>query len=211
MNDKINKIIMDGWNCYLDKVANSLLLPSNEKMMQLQLAQIFQSLAPIYEFKKNESIKVLLEVAVRINNNINRSIDIVLSHSTESGINYYAIELKCFRKLTRTGSGNRGAQVNGMYDYWKDIENIENYILLDNYVSGYQFTLTDDDYYVNSPHRGSSTSIFSTKKDRMNVTGELISNLSKRNRNIVLNSTYNLDGWVKCNNFHFISQQSKST
>ena len=43
-----------GWRLYSAKVANGLLLPDNEKMMQLQLAQIFQTLAPLYEASTDE-------------------------------------------------------------------------------------------------------------------------------------------------------------
>ena len=73
---KINKIILEGWESYKNKVANSLLTPENEKMMQLQLAQIYQALGPVYEYEASESIKVLLEVPVTIRGTVFRSIDL---------------------------------------------------------------------------------------------------------------------------------------
>ncbi|MGY0564497.1 MAG: hypothetical protein ACW7DQ_13575 [Paraglaciecola chathamensis] len=95
---KINELIKQGWDCYTNKVANGLLAPENEKMMQLQLAQIFQTLAPIYEYQESESIKVLLEVPVKIKNGTNRIIDIVVAHDG-SGIKSVIIRIKKHRKL----------------------------------------------------------------------------------------------------------------
>jgi hypothetical protein len=63
---KIEQIIEIAWKSYINKVASGLLDPRNEKMMQLQLAQIFQTLIPIFEYDQTESIKVLLEMPVSI-------------------------------------------------------------------------------------------------------------------------------------------------
>jgi hypothetical protein len=201
---KIEDIIGTAWLSYQKKVANNLLIPENEKMMQLQLAQIFQTLAPIYEYEKNESIKVLLEVPVTIRQTICRSIDIVISHTKSDGTTiYYPIELKCFRLYTRSGSGKRGAQNIGMYDYWEDIENIENYVLLPDYQKGFQLTLTDDTYYVNTVHRGAQVAVYSTNNQRINVTGTLAANIANRHGNITLIGSYNMTNWQQHGNFYF--------
>ncbi len=63
---KIENIIQTGWSCYQNKVASGLLAPENEKMMQLQISQILQSLSTIFEYHARESIKILLEVPVVI-------------------------------------------------------------------------------------------------------------------------------------------------
>lgn len=174
--------------------------------MQLQLAQIFQTLAPIYEFENQESIKVLLEVPVKIRGNINRIIDIVLSHTKNSNPIYYPIEIKCFRLHTRSGTGKRGAQNIGMYDYSEDIENIENYVLIPNYRKGFQLTLTDDTYYVNTLHRGSQVATYSTNIKRTNTTGTLTHNIANRHGSIALTGTYHMTNWQKNGDFHFICQ-----
>ena len=66
-----------GWRLYTLKVANRLLIPENEKMMQLQLAQIYQTLSPLFECATGESFKVLLEVPVRIDSEKKKIIDLV--------------------------------------------------------------------------------------------------------------------------------------
>lgn len=207
---KIENIIDMGWTSYQRKVASKLLVPENEKMMQLQLAQIFQTLAPIYEYHKNESIKVLLEVPVLIKQDVYRSIDIVIAHTMTCGDTlYYPIELKCFRLYTRIGSGKRGAQIIGMYDYWQDIENIENYILLPSYQTGFQLTLTDDMYYVNTKHQGDQVKIFSTSKYRTNITGVLTANIASRPDSVTLKGSYNMDKWQQYGDFYFCHQTAK--
>lgn len=205
---KIIKIINEGWECYQQKVSNGLLSPENEKMMQLQLAQIYQSIAPNYEYEKSESIKILLEVPVIIPGNVFRSIDIVLSHTFNGKTTYYPIEIKCFRLMTRAGTGRRGAQNLGMYDYWEDIANIENYSGLNNYSVGFQFTLTDDPYYVEVEHKGNQVAIYSTNRKRGDASGTLKHPIASRKGEIELIGKYSMCEWTKLNKFWFIKQLS---
>lgn len=204
---KIDTIIQTGWSCYQNKVANGLLIPENEKMMQLQMSQILLSLSAIYEFQNNESIKILLEVPAIIKEDVFKSIDIVIYHSINNNVTNYPIELKCFRLRTRGGTALRGAQNLGMYDYWEDIENLENYSKLRNYATGYQLTLTDDPYYVNTDHRGPQVSIYSTNKNRKEVTGTLERRIANRNGRIDLVGKYSMRGWERLKDFYFIRQK----
>ena len=205
---KINKIILEGWESYKNKVANSLLTPENEKMMQLQLAQIYQALGPVYEYEASESIKVLLEVPVTIRGTVFRSIDIVIAHTRANDTSYYPIELKCFRLLTRSGTGKRGAQNLGMYDYWEDIENIEGYAKLPGYAQAFQLTLTDDPYYVNTQHKGPQVAIYSTNVTRTGITGKLHQVIANRKGVIGLVNTYSMVQWENLGAFYFIAQQT---
>jgi hypothetical protein len=205
---KIERAILEGWNCYQKKVAFELLKPENEKMMQLQLAQIYQTIMPIYEYEETESIRVLLEVPVIILDNVFRSIDLVILHIRQGIESYYPIELKCFRRLTRDKKGKRGAQNIGMYDYWEDIENIENYSLLDNFASAFQFTLTDDPYYVTTEHQGPQVSMFSTYSGRDRASGRLTHHIANRKGDINLIGSYSMASWRKINGFNFISQKA---
>jgi hypothetical protein len=174
----------------------------------LQLAQIYQALSPVYEYDTSESIKVLLEVPVTIRGTVFRSIDIVISHAHGNATTLYPIELKCFRLMTRAGTGKRGAQNLGMYDYWEDIENIENYAKLSGYAQAFQFTLTDDPYYVNTDHKGPQVATYSTNVKRTAVTGKLHQSIANRNGQIELTYTYSMGGWQKLGAFYFIAQQT---
>ena len=207
---KIEALIDQGWKSYLNKVSSNLLYPENEKMMQLQLAQIFQTLAPIYEYERSESIKVLLEVPATINNSVNRIIDIVISHEIDSEIHQYPIELKCFRLFSRNSTKKRGAQNLGMYDYWEDIENIEGYSELTNFRKGFQLTLTDDPYYVTTEHKGAQVKVYSTSESRNDVTGVLEEPIKNRQGRIELKGTYSMSGWKNIGDFYFISQVTKN-
>lgn len=205
---KITKIVLEGWESYTNKVAAGLLVSDSEKMMQLQLAQILQTLSPVYEFDVAESIKILLEVPATIRGNVSRSIDIVISHTQGTTTEKYPIELKCFRKLTRAGTGVRGAQNLGMYDYWEDIENIEGYVALPGYKKAFQFTLTDDPYYVTTVHKGSQVATYSTNRTRTAVTGTLRHAIANRPGLITLANTYSMAGWKNLGTFHFIAQET---
>jgi len=204
---KITELIELGWEKYKMKIASGLINPENEKMMQLQLSQIYETLSSVFESESDESIKILLEVPVIIRGETSRIIDIVISHARNGHVSYYPIELKCFRLYTRKGDGKkRGAQNIGMYDYWEDIENIEGYSTLINYKVGYQFTLTDDSYYVTTKHCGSQVSMYSTNNTRNNVTGNLIHNIANRAGKISLNGTYTMEGWQNIGNYWFVQQ-----
>jgi hypothetical protein len=199
------EIISLAWRLYTNKVASGLLNPRNEKMMQLQLAQILQLLAPLYESQSNESYKVILEYPVSVDD-YTAIIDIVMDHSMDGQSDLTAIELKCFR-LYSSNSNNkkRGAQNLGMYDYWADIENCEKYCLLLNFKSAHQLTLTDDPYYVNTHHFGKQVVNYSTYRNRKNVTGLYECPIANREGKIELNGNYDLP-WVTNDSFHFIAQ-----
>lgn len=208
---KIRQLIDISWTSFKNKVASGLLDPENEKMMQLQLAQTLLTLGSIYEHRQNESIKILLEVPVTITRQPSkRIIDIVIQHSENGSIKNFPIELKCFRRLIRGGQRPRGAQNLGMYDYWNDIENIEQYSILENYSFGTQLTLTDDEYYVTGRHQGQQTSIYSTSNTRQNVTGILQHGIANRQGQITLNGNYSMTGWEQIGNFNFIRQQTNN-
>ena len=179
--------------------------------MQLQFSQLLLSLTSIYEHSSRESIKILLEVPVIIARlQSKRIIDIVIQHIENGYQRNYPIELKCFRKLTRDGQGNRGAQNLGMYDYWLDIENIEQYSLLENYSFGTQLTITDDNYYVTGRHQGQQTSVYSTNNTRLNVAGLLQKPIANRPGTIELIGTYNTTGWEQIGDFNFIKQHNSN-
>lgn len=199
------EIILLAWRLYTDKVSSGLLNPRNEKMMQLQLAQILQLLAPLYESQSNESYKVILEHPVRVDD-YTAIIDIVMDHSIDGQSDLTAIELKCFRLYSsNSATKKRGAQNLGMYDYWADIENSEKYCDLPEFKSAYHLTVTDDPYYVNTQHNRGQVATYSTNRDRKNVTGLYECTVANRHGSINLQGNYELP-WVTKGSFHFIAQ-----
>lgn len=208
---KIRNIIDVAWSSYIHKVASGLLKPENEKMMQLQFALILQTIAPIFEYHDKETIKILLEIPALINGKSGkRIIDIVIYHNEGKMNHFFPIELKCFREYTRDGTGKkRGAQNLGMFDYWADIENIEQYSNQAEYSFGTQLTLTDDIYYVYGKHKGSQVSVYSTNLSRKKVTGILKQPIANRPGFIELIGIYSTNGWEKKGNFYFVRQEYK--
>jgi len=210
MHSKVRQIIDIAWESYKNKVASELLEPENEKMMQLQLAFMLQTLMPLFEFRQGETLSVLLEVPVTIDRSPNRRIiDIVILHFEKEIKTYFPIELKCFRKLTRGKTTKRGAGNLGMYDYWMDIENIEQYTTLENFGFGTHLMISDDDYYSKGKHAGDQVSVYSTNLYRQNVTGHLNAPIANRQGNIRLNGNYSMTTWEQKNQFYFIRQETK--
>jgi hypothetical protein len=106
------------------------------------------------------------------------------------------------------GGAKRGAQNLGMYDYWEDIESIEGYSQLPGYSQSFQFTLTDDPYYVITQHKGSQVAVYSTNMARTGVTGNLSHPIANRAGAILLAGTYNMAGWQRLGKFHFMDQRA---
>lgn len=206
---KIRKLIDITWESFCNKVSNQLFEPENEKMMQLQLAQTIQSLIPVFEYNESEKIQVFLEKPVFICRVPSRRvIDIVIFYKSDNLKKYYPIEIKCFRNLTRDGSGKkRGAGNIGMYDYWMDIENIEQYTRLPDFGFGTQLTITDDSYYTDTKHLGQQVSIYSTYRNRSVVKGTLQQPIANRQGRIELLGTYNMNKWCGKGSFKFIRQE----
>ena|GEM_PF-3229981 len=210
-DEKIRNIIGITWSCYKEKVASGLLAPENEKMMQLQFSMLLQGLVPMFEFVSDESIKILLEEPVDINRTPSRRIiDIVVLHTQHGIRTHYPIELKCFRRLARHGGGMRGGQNLGMYDYWMDIENVEQYSMLPNFGFGTHLALTDDIYYVTGEHNGPQVRVYSTNVRRTDVSGTLIQAIKNREGKIELGGCYSTSHWEHLNGFYFIIQQTNS-
>jgi hypothetical protein len=206
LSDKIYNLIETGWDLYTEKVSGLLLDPENEKMMQLQLASIFQSLAGLYESSISESIKILLEVPVQVRADKKNIIDIVISHQ-HSELNYYPIELKCFREMTRDKKKNRGGGNLSMYDYWK---NIELYSGLENYMKGIHLALTDNRYFVDTEHTGDQVKVYSTFKKRGIVTGELKKEIQTRDGLVFLKGNYDMSNWECLGDFFKIMQTANN-
>ncbi len=209
MEQRIKQILDICWNSFKNKVASGVFDPENEKMMQLQLALTMQSIAPVFEYFLDEKIKILLEVPVQIKHiNQRRVIDIVIRISNKETFMFFPIELKCYRKFTRDGSGkSRGAQNIGMYDYWADIENIEYYSTLEHYGFGTHLFITDDNYYAITEHFGNQVSVYSTSKSRQNVTGLLTHPIANRPGSIQLKGEYSMSHWETIQGYHFIRQE----
>lgn len=210
MKNKIYELIEAGWSLYSGKVSGHLLNPENEKMMQLQLSLILQTLAALYESTENESIKVLLEVPVSVRAHKKNIIDIVIQHVVGSETKYYPIELKCFRKKTRDGKAARGGGNLSMYDYWEDIENIELYSKLEGYKNGIHLTITDHPYFVNNDHSGEQVKVYSTSKNRAVVTGLLKKEIKNREGSILLCGRYSMSKWKPVGDFFTILQIANS-
>jgi hypothetical protein len=74
------------------------------------------------------------------------------------------------------------------------------------YVRGYQFTLTDDPYYVTTEHSGDQVRVFSTSIRRPAAYGTLQQKIANRPGKIVLRKKYNMKKWKHIGEFYFIAQ-----
>lgn len=148
-SEKITQMLDIAWNSFAHKTANEMINPKREEGMKLLLAQTIQNLIPVFEYDLNESLKVELEYTVHNEKAPKKNIDILIIHKISDEFFYYPIELKCIRKHINNAERKRGGQNRRMFNYWKDIERLEQFLNLDGFVMSTHFFMTDDKSYVN--------------------------------------------------------------
>lgn len=124
--DKLDFLIKISWELLQKKLQYGFIEINKEASLQLQYANILQSLITTSKYSDNEIIKVILEKTVYIQNNKPQEVDIIIETVDNNQPYVIAIEMKCYRTKTSSG-GNRGAMDIFVKDVYEDIEVLENY------------------------------------------------------------------------------------
>lgn len=123
---KLNFLIKMAWEILQRRIEQKFVIINKEASLQLQYANILQSLIDVCQFSDGEIIKVVLEKTVFIQNQKPQEVDIIVETFINNDPYKIAIEMKCYR--TKTSSGRaRGAQDIFLKDVYEDIEVLENY------------------------------------------------------------------------------------
>ena len=144
---RVHRIINICWDSFSAKVGGGLLEVNKEASMQLHFAYLLKNTMDLALHHKDEAIVVELETGIKVNGRM-RACDIIIKMTKAEELRILPIELKCYKEYASSG-GKRGAIDIFFKDVYADIELIESYATVENYINGIQLTMTD---FVNVVH-----------------------------------------------------------
>ncbi len=199
---RINNIINTCWDSFSAKVGGGLIDINKEASMQLNFAYLLKNTIDLAIHHEDETIKIELETGIAVNGQL-READIVIEITKGEIIRCLPIELKCYKEQSSSG-GKRGAQDLFRYDVYDDIQLLENYSNIPNYIQGIQLTMTD--YRVfGFPNRTTGKSWdYNTAHGTQITNGVTITTpMANRASSIILTKSY-LFNWREINGFYFL-------
>ena len=148
IEEKLDFLIKLAWELLQKKIQYGFIEINKEASLQLQYANILQSLITTSQYSDEEIVKILLEETIYIQKNKSQEVDIIVETKTNSQSYKIAIEMKCYRTKTSSG-GNRGAMDIFVKDVYEDIEVLENYKKTNNDIKKtYFLAMTDYENFV---------------------------------------------------------------
>ncbi|WP_415279577.1 hypothetical protein [Clostridium perfringens] len=125
LKGRTRELITFAWSIFSNKVGNRIITINKEASMQLRYAYILQQLIPFIILNKNEKIDLELETTIN-DGNTNREVDIFIIGSDGNDDFKIAIELKCYKKISSSGT-SRGATDIFMKTIYDDLYQLELY------------------------------------------------------------------------------------
>ena len=174
--------------------------------MQLQYSYIFQQIAPLICFSKNESVTVELEKTVVLQRGT-KEIDLLIIGKKGTETYKIAIEMKCYRDIASSG-GKRGASDIFMKDVYEDLQLLEQYCQHNHAHKGVSLVMTDLERFV-SPKRKSGKCWAYDISNGSHFTGiHLNTRIGGKPVDIMLSKKY-IFSWNKYGNFWFMELEGK--
>lgn len=128
INEKLDFLIKMAWELLQKKAQYNFIEMNKEASLQLQYANILQSLISTSRYSDEEIVKVALEKTIYIQNKKPQEADLILETKVDNQPYIIAIEMKCYRRRT-SSDRSRGAMDIFVKDVYEDIEVLENYKL----------------------------------------------------------------------------------
>lgn len=169
------EIVDKSYELFVQKIVNGSLSFKNEASMQLELAYILKTLGQLYEFRKEDDFKVLLEETLPFNEKDapKARVDIMLEYNSGKEKPFQvAIELKFLKKINHREPNNR-------YDVFNDLLYLEKYKEAGIH-HGYFILVTDHDHYVNQGKYSDNTADFDFRDGKEYHAGEVLEYKTKK-------------------------------
>jgi hypothetical protein len=199
-------LINQTWTTFIHQVGNGIIEVNKEASMQLNYAYLLRNTLPLIIFDKDEQVEVELERGIPINGRL-RECDIIVSITKGEQIIHIPIEMKCYKRKTATGK-LRGAQDIFMKDLYEDIELLESYEGIDDYLDGIQLTMTDNKGFVYPKSKESKNWNYDVSNGHIiNKGTKLTTPIGGKEVNIKLTGSYQFE-WQELNGFYFLKLQN---
>jgi hypothetical protein len=205
---RINDIIEVCWESFSAKIGCGLIVINKEASMQLNFAYLLKNTIDLAIHHEDEKITIELETTIKVLNRT-RECDIVIKIEKGDTILFLPIEMKCYNFLASSGN-ERGALDIFCKDVYADLELLESYSTVNNYLTGIQLTMTNYSHVVFPIHRGK----FPKYRDYNIIEGTKIDNgihlttpIGGKNINIKLSGTY-IFNWKHIGVYYFLKLEN---
>lgn len=203
---RVKAIIDLCWESFSAKIGCGLIEINKEASMQLQFAYLLKNSLDLTVYNEGEEVKLELETGVPVNGRL-RECDIVIRLIQDEEEVFLPIEMKCYKEYASSG-GKRGASDIFFKDVYVDLELLENYAQIDNYLHGICLVMTD---YATIPFPSSKTG----KKWSYDISNghsilkgaNLDVPIGGKEVTIQLNGSY-IFNWSTVGKFHFLKLES---
>lgn len=139
--NRIHKTINLCWDSFSAKVGCGLITINKEASMQLQFAYLLKNTLDLAIYNDDETVELELETGIKLGHRT-RECDIVIEIEKGNQNAFLPIEMKCYKEYASSG-GKRGASDIFMKDVYEDLQLLEKYSALDNYIDGIILVMTD--------------------------------------------------------------------
>jgi hypothetical protein len=206
--NRIRKIIDFCWDSFSAKVGGGLIDVNKEASMQLNFAYLLKNTVDLALHHDDELIEIELETGIPINKRM-RECDIVVKISKGEDVCFLPIEMKCYKYLASSG-GKRGAVDIFYKDVYADLELLEAYAKVRNFLPGIQLTMTDFRNLPYPPKRSGKYLDYDITHGAMVSDGiHLTTPIGGKEIEIRLYGTYYFE-WGQVGNFYFLKLENRS-
>lgn len=204
---RVRGLINICWNSFSAKIGGGLIEINKEASMQLNFAYMLKNTIDLSVHHQNEIISIELETGIPINGRM-RECDIVIRIEKENEVRFLPIEMKCYKYLASSG-GKRGAVDIFYKDVYADLELLESYANVQNFLSGIQLTMTDFRNLPYPPKRsGKYIDYDITHGAKVDDGIHLTTPIGGKDVEIRLGGTYHFH-WEQVGSFYFLKLFNK--
>jgi hypothetical protein len=205
---RVRGIIDICWGSFSAKVGGSLIDINKEASMQLNFAYLLKNTVDLALHHDDEIVEIELETGIPINKRM-RECDIVIKILKGEDVCFLPIEMKCYKYLASSG-GKRGAVDIFYKDVYADLELLEAYAKVRNFLPGIQLTMTDFRNLPYPPKRSGKYLDYDITHGALVSDGvHLTTPIGGKQIEIRLCGTYHFD-WGQVGNFYFLKLENRS-
>ena len=206
--NRIHNTIDLCWESFSAKVGCGLITINKEASMQLQFAYLLKNTLDLVVYNDDEYVELELETGIPIHGRM-RECDIVIEIVKGDTKCFLPIEMKCYKEFASSG-GKRGASDIFMKDVYADLQLLEQYSSINNYIEGIALIMTDLKRLVFPKNKNGKKWDYDISHGKSFTNGIALNTpIGGYDVSIKLNGSY-IFNWTVVGNFYFLKLESNT-